>query len=194
MIPIPHPSGRVITAPELHPEAADAIRLTVEEAQRRGLNVHVYEGWRTPERQAALYAKGRDAAGHVVSFKEGRAVRTVTGSRAWHSAHQFGIAADLVFLEAGRWTWHPAKDERWNELHAIAAGYGLRGLLNAKGERLEAPHVQLRGVTIETLREGGFDGPPGWRAFIEDQAERWTVDAPTGYTERPVLEDEEVHT
>ena len=65
----------------------------------------VCEGYRNGVTQNADYAKGRNAAGHVVAPRE-----VVTNAKAGQSMHQYGLAVDAVpYLagEAGDVNWAP---------------------------------------------------------------------------------------
>lgn len=59
-----------------------------------GYLVEVFEGYRSPVRQDALYMLGRTVPGAIV-----------TRSKAWQSWHQFGCAVDIAYMIKGRWTW-----------------------------------------------------------------------------------------
>jgi hypothetical protein len=59
-----------------------------------GHEVHIFETFRTPERQDALYAQGRSTNGRIV-----------THARGWESWHQFGVAADIAIKKRGIWSW-----------------------------------------------------------------------------------------
>lgn len=65
----------------------------------------VFETYRSPEDQDALFIKG------------------TTKSRAWQSAHQWGMAADFVPWVSGAWSW--AADHDYEHLKARAKLLGL---------------------------------------------------------------------
>lgn len=55
----------------------------------------LFEGFRTPERQNALYSQGRENTQKIV-----------TNAKAWQSFHNFGLAVDIVGQKPdGTWTW-----------------------------------------------------------------------------------------
>lgn len=170
------------------------------------LSLEIYEGWRTPERQAALYARGR---------KIGEPGKTVTRAKAWHSHHQYGLAADFVHRQidktrmnaqvvrkgSGRdlpsfWVWWPASDPRWEAFHRFAKEAGLEVL------GFEKPHVQFP-WPIEELLIGRYPtgGGSSWEAVLSVQSRGWGYQprtdaygieqcgAPPPHEERPVLED-----
>ncbi|GAA5514758.1 hypothetical protein Dcar01_03519 [Deinococcus carri] len=96
----------------------------------RGIEVCVYETFRTAERQAWLYAQGRTRPGPVVTY-------------TLDSSHEYGLAADWVPLRlvGERWVqdWSHAT---YNAIYAAVppARYGLETF------PWERPHLQLAGV------------------------------------------------
>src|SRR4051812_27970441 len=106
-----------------------------------GLHLMLYEGARSPFRQAELYARGRT---------EGERGKTVTRARAWESFHQFGLAGDYVFRDAdGRWSGEEPRPGAWAMFAKLAAASGLRTL------SFERPHVELP-VSLHDLQAGRF--------------------------------------
>jgi peptidoglycan LD-endopeptidase CwlK len=118
-----------------------------------GVPLEVFETARSPERQAELYARGRDP--DAVDYG-----RTVTRAMPWQSAHQFGLAADLVFKVAGRWTWSEPGPHMWSRLPDLAHKAGLVTL------SFEMPHVQ--GIYEAGLRqlERGPNDTEAWLAWL----------------------------
>lgn len=152
----------------LHP--VFAVRLHELAARVIGTGLAVFETWRTPGRQAQLYARGRTAPG-----------RKVTNARPWFSFHQYGCAADLVVWDGTRWHWPPASDRVWRELADAAAAVGLVTL------RTERPHVQLAGVGIRELRRARVNAPLSveWCRAVAYWSELWPAGAPVGYDVDP---------
>lgn len=166
---------------------------------KEGLPLRVYEGARTPFRQAELYARGR-VAGH------GDLGKHVTFSLAWHSMHQFGLAADMVFFVNGGWSWDEPQDHKgaWKRYQQLAAQCGLEPVRKKDGSILEWPHVQLPSNLVK-LRAGEY--PPGgdeqWAWFLNQQIDAWGGEPKTFWAqqhpaappraivgpERPHLED-----
>ena len=64
-------------------------------AKKDGFPVHIFETYRSFDRQGELYAQGRTTPGNKVTWaKPGR------------SFHNYGIAADICMKDKrGRWTW-----------------------------------------------------------------------------------------
>jgi len=88
---------------------ADVIRRTVRTMAGLGKPVFVFEGFRTRERQAALYAQGRTAPGSIV-----------TNAKPGESLHEKGKAVDVVF-EKTLWSNPP---EDWALLGMLAKAFG----------------------------------------------------------------------
>lgn len=72
--------------PLVERKALELIRL----AQEAGTPIRITEGYRSPERQAELYAQGRTAPGKIV-----------TNAKQCESIHQYGCAFDVVFIKTG---------------------------------------------------------------------------------------------
>lgn len=97
---------------KLFPPFYVKVRALLELAEKEGLKVGVFQGYRSYEEQARLYAKGRTKPG-----------RRVTKARPGHSKHNFGFAADFVFKKQGRWSW--AEEHPWDRLGALGRSVGL---------------------------------------------------------------------
>jgi hypothetical protein len=111
----------------LDPELRTRLHRVVERMEKEfGHRVEVVEGYRTPERQAALFAQGRSRPGPVVTWTE-------------ESLHSRGKAADLQV--DGSW----GNPRAYARLQQIAGEEGLETL----GPR-DAGHVQLP----DGLRDG----------------------------------------
>lgn len=124
---------------------ADALlRLALAE----GHPLIVTEGWRSPERQAVLYAQGRTAPGPVVT-------RAKTGQ----SLHEYGLAVDVAWLNCeNRVTWVGS----WWRIGKWCRSVGLRwGGLN------DQPHIQAVGWT---WRQAAKQWPGGWRGWDSQEA------------------------
>lgn len=98
-------------------------------ARGAGLDVYLFEGWRSPTRQLQLYNEGRTAPGGVV-----------TDAPAWQSWHQYGCAADIVFGGPGKWSW----GGDYHKLAPILKAEGLEWAGDWKNFK-ELPHFQLTG-------------------------------------------------
>jgi peptidoglycan L-alanyl-D-glutamate endopeptidase CwlK len=151
---------RSVELPFLHP----AIRQSVQDVQRQlndeGFDFHIFEAFRSPQRQAYLYAQGRTRHGNIV-----------TNAKPWLSYHQYGLAVDFVLKTNGSWDWGTsgAKAKMWKRLHEVGRAHGLEPL------SWEAPHLQMTGLRIEDLHAGRFpkEGDAGWAENLEAAIARW---------------------
>ena len=121
----------------------------------------VFEAFRAPERQNHLYQKGRTTSGSIVS-----------NARAWQSYHQYGMAADFVRFENGKWNWNTSPSsvaKQWDRFHEIARENGLEPL------SWEKPHVQLIGTSFSKLLNGDYPegGDESWADNLEAAILRW---------------------
>ena len=85
---------RLSTLNLLYPPFIHRLVKGVKAAQAAGIPLHVFESFRTIERQASLYEQGRTKPGNIVT--------RARGGRSWHN---YGIAADLVLVIDGKWSW-----------------------------------------------------------------------------------------
>lgn len=157
---------RDIERSKLHPVVRRAVEAIEARLADENIPMRVFEAYRAPERQAHLFAQGRTRSG-------GR----VTNADAWDSMHQYGLAADFVRFENGKWNWNdstPQEEADWNRFHAIALENGLEPL------SWERPHVQMQRVSLTALRNGDFpsDGDEDWSSNLAEVIERYPRDAP----------------
>ena len=117
----------------LHPVLREKHTALMTKLEDEGLPFELFEGYRTPARQAWLYGQGRTRPGAIV-----------TRARAWKSIHQYGLAGDYVLKIDGNWSWNDSGDHRakWFRLHELAQDVGLRPL------SFEKPHLQLIGIDL----------------------------------------------
>ncbi len=79
----------------LAPGFSDIFHTALDDCRKAGFtDVAIFEGWRSPERQAQCYAQGRTTPGKII-----------TNARPFTSLHQYGIAADIAFYKDGAWSW-----------------------------------------------------------------------------------------
>lgn len=121
-------------------DLAPAIRPKVDQflasCRAAGIDVLVTSTLRTLEEQAALYAQGRSAAGPIVT-------RAKPGS----SAHNFGLAVDVVPIVNGKpeWTFnymHPSPT--WDKVGRLGRLAGLEWFGAPGAPYIEACHFQLK--------------------------------------------------
>lgn len=131
-------------------------------ARQTGLQVHVFESWRSFDRQADLYAQGRTAPGAVV-----------TRARPGESWHHYGVAVDLVFdgdeKPGVQWSWDGdyvgSRTSDYADLGKILTIAGLTWYGEPGSGFYEKPHFQMTfGLTIQDaqrlFRQGGL--PAVW--------------------------------
>ncbi len=160
----------------LHPTFRAAVQAVLAQLEAEAIPLQIVEAFRSPERQQALYAQGRTAPGFMV-----------TKFAAWHSYHQYGLAADFAAREGAHWSWDMSGDRRawWDRLHEIGREHGLEPL------DLEPPHLQLQGLSQNLLLAGRYpaNGDDRWRKNLEAAIARWhgATPAPPLPSGRPAL-------
>ena len=126
----------------LYPPFADLLGKLIIKATSSGLPIGIFEGLRTFERQAQLYAIGRDANGNKTGDP-----KTVTNAKPGYSFHAYGLAGDIVFCipkpngKGFTWTWERPEAD-WKSLADMGIGLGLESLYYSPTFK-EAPHFQL---------------------------------------------------
>jgi peptidoglycan L-alanyl-D-glutamate endopeptidase CwlK len=88
---------------------------TLASSHAAGLPFSLFAGFRTRERQAALYAQGRATSGPIVTY-----------SRPGQSFHNDGMAADIVGYVDGKWTWNPQDLSEADRLNQAQLGKRVR--------------------------------------------------------------------
>lgn len=91
----------------LHPVVLAKAQQLVQLAKAEGVPIKLTEGYRPPERQAALLSTGATAAKPGYSF------------------HQYGLAFDLVPLDMQGRVWWEAPDWMWQAVGRIGESLGL---------------------------------------------------------------------
>ena len=118
---------------QLNPIVAVRGHAMLELSAHGGLALLVTQGLRTWEEQDRLYAQGRTAPGDVV-----------TKAKGGQSYHNFGLAFDIVVLDAiGKADWdtsHPG----WAQAGALGKSAGLEWGGDWKGFK-DLPHFQYTG-------------------------------------------------
>lgn len=143
----------------LHPIARRKVQRVQAALESEGIPLKVFEVWRSPERQADLFAQGRTKPGSIVTY-----------ARPWTSYHQYGLAVDFVLFQNGQWNWDDdgPKAKWWKRMHELGKENGLMRL------DFETPHLQLAGVSSADLHAGHYPrgGDQSWfdniRAAIRD--------------------------
>lgn len=145
----------------LHPDVRKRCTVVLAKLAAVDLPFQIFEGYRTPQRQAWLYAQGRTRPGDIV-----------TKARAWESYHQYGMAADFVLKVDGNWSWSSSGKWKnaWKDLHIVAGKEGLEPL------SWELPHLQAADLTLAQLRAGRYPagGDHDWAKHLEGQIAGWS--------------------
>jgi peptidoglycan L-alanyl-D-glutamate endopeptidase CwlK len=113
--------------PEIRP-MADAFLAAVKAA---GVDLIVTCTSRTLAEQAALYAQGRTAPGPKV-----------TNAQPGTSAHNFGLALDVVPVFNGKADWNGG-DQLWEQVGTLGQAAGLEWFGAPGSPYVEYPHFQV---------------------------------------------------
>lgn len=106
------------------------LQLALDECHKAGIEIEMFEGFRSEDRQDWLYAQGRTREGKIV-----------TKARGGQSFHQYGVACDLCFKWGGKWQWN--SDDPWDKVHEVFKRYEFETL------SFEKAHVQItNGIKI----------------------------------------------
>lgn len=154
----------------LHPSFRERLKEVDARLVAESIPLYLFEGPRTPFRQAELYALGRTTPN----------TKTVTKAPAWRSYHQFGLAADYVFKVNGQWTWDEPKHGMWLRYQQIAHEFGLDVL------SFEKPHIQYP-WPLNDLTRGIYplNGDAGWTNWLGGQIEQWGTQVRNGQPGAP---------
>ena len=180
--PAPNVELRDRDLAKIHPIVRGALVDLLAALETESLPFKVFEAFRTPERQAWLYAQGRSRPGDKV-----------TKAMPWQSMHQYGLAADLVLFVDGKWSWG-GEARMWDRMHVLAKQRGLQYL------SFETPHVEIVNADWQAYLNGNFpaDGDDTWYDAVMEAALRWKTNErqPRGpdprSVERPALADQSV--
>lgn len=133
----------------LYPPFRELLDKGLAEAHAAGLWGYVFEGYRSIERQAFLYAQGRTTPGPKITW-----------ARPGESLHGYGLAVDIVFdkepLKAGiTWTWEggyaDANGDNYDKIAAILKRQGLEWLGDSNIER--AHFQKAWGLSTQEIRQ-----------------------------------------
>ncbi len=144
----------------IHPVVREKIKELVKMFENENLPFRLFEGFRSPQRQASLYDQGRTKPGNIV-----------TRAKPWSSYHQYGVAGDFVLFIDGNWSWDDRGERAqwWTRLHEMARTVGLKPL------SWELPHLQLQNLSLNDLLAGRYPdgGDDDWAENLEDAIETW---------------------
>ena len=120
---------------KLHPKLQSKATALIENANKRGLNVWIFEGLRSIERQDALYAQGRTKPGQVVTWVKGGG-----------SYHNYGLAIDVVFWGSAPW----GETHDWTKLGEAGEAAGLEW--GGRWKNSDRPHFQMPGLSMKQVK------------------------------------------
>ncbi len=148
--------GNRLSNPNMNGQFVSRATDTLKDMRRENVDMRVTDGLRTVEEQNDLYAQGRTRPGRVV-----------TNARGGSSWHNYGVAADITFMnEQGTPHWETGGEyaQLWQRYGRKAEGHGLEwgGDWNFQ----DLPHVEYHpGVDAGAARtmlphynRGGFQG------------------------------------
>ncbi len=164
----------------LHPAIRTKVKKIRDQLQKEKIPFEVFEAFRTPERQANLWAKGRTKPGHKVTWVN-----------SWKSIHQYGLAVDFVLKINGQWSWDDqgAEAKYWTRMHELADEHGMTPIFNKAGKLIEKPHIQIKGMTSTELYKGNYpEGDAIWAEHLGELIDNW--DGPIAPPPKPSLAPE----
>lgn len=107
------PAGWSRRLDDLLTPAESACRAWLAGCEARGVTVLVYNTWRSPEAQEAVYAQGRTFPGKNWAGMAGYGPGYyATMARPWESWHQYRVAWDAVPMVSGQPDWTYADKNR----------------------------------------------------------------------------------
>ncbi|MEW6115379.1 MAG: M15 family metallopeptidase [Nitrospirota bacterium] len=147
---------------DLHPSVQKRAVLLLDRCAEQGIQVILICTQRDMKEQAALYAQGREeiakvnalrAVAGMAPLKSITENRIVTNAKPGDSLHNYGLAFDVVPLEAGKPIWdsgHPV----WQTIGKIGKECGLEWAGDWKRFK-EFPHFQYTGgLSLAQVRQG----------------------------------------
>lgn len=137
----------------LKPKVRELAEKLIRECAKEGITIKITDGYRTFPEQDALYAKGRDAMGKVIS-------KTVTDARAGYSFHNYTVAFDFCIIKPGTKDVCDWESPLYEKVGKIGKKLGLNwgGLWN----KPDRPHFEYTaGYTINDFRNDKVD----WNKF-----------------------------
>lgn len=144
---------RVSSLESLYPPFAEQVDEFIRKIGVAELHAHIFESYRSFERQEELYAKGREKRDGLWVVVDRSKI--VTKAKPGRSFHAYGIASDFVFdgnlhKQGVQWNWEDADVTKpgkqplpWKELGELGETCGLEWA--GRWERFkEFPHFQNR--------------------------------------------------
>lgn len=116
---------------DLKPDVRPLVDAFLSDCAEAGIDILVTCALRTDAEQTALYAQGRTAPGHIV-----------TKAKAGESAHNYGLAIDVVPMVNGKPDWN-GSDPVWSVIGKKGMAAGLTWLGAPGSEFVEMAHFEL---------------------------------------------------
>lgn len=116
---------------DLKPEFRVIVDQFLADCAAAGIDLLVTCTLRPLDEQAALYAQGRTAPGHIV-----------TNAKPGQSAHNFGYAIDVVPVANGKLVWDE-NNPLWQEIGDFGISRGLKWYGVPDAVFHEDPHFEL---------------------------------------------------
>ena len=127
---------------DLHPDFRALVDPWLASCRAEGIDILVTCTRRTLAEQQALYDQGRTKPGRIV-----------TNAKPGQSAHNFGLAVDVVPLVNGKPVWD-AMDHIWQTVGDLGMSHRLEWLGAPHSEFVEMAHFQFPRWR-DLLSEGG---------------------------------------
>ena len=137
---------------QLHPSLRQKATQLIKLCAQAGFSVLITQGLRTWAEQEALYAQGRVSLAQVnamrkkagqspIAAKENRVVTQAPAGSSWHN---FGLAFDIVVLDAlGKADWNSGHPQ-WKKAGQLGTSIGLVWGGNFRRFK-DLPHFELTG-------------------------------------------------
>lgn len=135
------PKG-ILTSGKLNPQFSRLLEMLLLDARAEGLNVFLFEGFRSQEKQDELFISGRG----------------VTTAKGGNSYHNYGLAADIIFYDdKGHPSWSQHHD--WQKLGRLGKKRALEWggdfkRLKDLGHFEYHPGLSMRGVKEIYKKQG----------------------------------------
>lgn len=127
---------------DLRPEVRRQVDGFLAACADAGIDLLVTCSLRSNDEQTALYAQGRTKPGHIV-----------TNAKAGQSAHNYGLAIDVVPMVNGKPDWN-GSDPIWGTVGDLGQAHGLTWLGAPGSKFVEEAHFELTGWRAVAGLEG----------------------------------------
>lgn len=115
---------------DLRPEVRPQVDAFLADCEAAGIDLLVTCTRRSGDDQDALWAQGRTKPGHIV-----------TNAKAGQSAHNYGLAIDIVPMVNGKPDWN-GTDPIWDQIGELGVAAGLTWLGSPHSSFPEKPHFE----------------------------------------------------